>query len=163
MSTLLQLERLDTTCETQARLKPLSKAVHRDFMNMSTDPYSGRNPSYCFVELGSKSEADQAMRDLSGKPLLGRPVKLGPGIASHKKRKATSPAFRGGHPERPIFKRWTRTDASDHFSGYSRAGRRLWVGGLPRMGTHGEVNAGVRELFSGFEMCVYIPAVWHKH
>lgn len=48
---------------------------------MSIDPYTGRNPSYCFVELKSKEQADRAMRKLSGKDLLGRPVKIGPGIA----------------------------------------------------------------------------------
>ncbi|KAL8787438.1 MAG: hypothetical protein Q9213_002215 [Squamulea squamosa] len=128
---------------------------------MSIDPYSGRNPSCCFVELTCKSQADNAMQELNGKPLLGRPVKLGPGVAAKSKPKHRGNS-RGGYPEKPVFQRWERTDASDHFQGYSKEGRRVWVGGLPKMGTHVEVNAGVRELFAGFEIeavsKVVIPA-----
>lgn len=104
-------------------------------MNMSIDPYYGRNPSFGFVELISKAQADSAMQELNGKILLGRPVKLGPGVASSKKRKATSQSAPGGHRTRPAFDRWTSTDESNHFKGYSDHGRRVWVGGLPKMGT----------------------------
>ena len=111
---------------------------------MSTDPYTGRNPSYCFIELTSKAQADKAMQELSDRDLLGRPVKLGPGVARSGKRQL----------EQPVFQRWARTDAPGHFEGYSEQGRRLWVGGLPKMADHGAVNAGIRELFEGFEMYV---------
>ncbi|KAI4252379.1 MAG: hypothetical protein L6R42_007988 [Xanthoria sp. 1 TBL-2021] len=132
-------------------------------INMSIDPYSGRNPSYCFVELTSKSQADSAMQELSGQFLLGRPVKIGPGVAASKKRKATTNHSKHveTYPEEPVFQRWTRTDAPDHFD-YGKQGRRVWVGGLPKMGAHSAVNAGVRELFAGFEIeavsKVVIPA-----
>ncbi|KAL8991988.1 MAG: hypothetical protein Q9169_007469 [Polycauliona sp. 2 TL-2023] len=112
---------------------------------MSTDPYTGRNPSYCFVELPSKSQAEVAMKELSGQLLLGRPVKIGPGLASSKK-----PSF--DYVKATVFKRWTQTDASNHFEGYTYQGRRVWVGGLPEMGHHSAVNAGVRELFAGCEI-----------
>ena len=120
-------------------------------------PYSGRNPSYCFVELTSPSQAENAMRHLNGQYLLGRPLKIGPGIAASKKRNATviqNNRNREAYPneEEPVvFQRWTRTDASEHFE-YGKQGRRVWVGGLPQMGAHSAVNAGVRELFAGFEM-----------
>ena len=111
---------------------------------MSIDPFSGRNPSYCFVELATKAQAAQAMEYLSGQNVLGRPVKLGPGLASSRRRQPGLEAFR----------RDTRLDAKDHFQAYSEQGRRVWVGGLPKMGSHAAVNQGVRELFAGFEMCV---------
>ncbi|KAL8800637.1 MAG: hypothetical protein Q9182_005050 [Xanthomendoza sp. 2 TL-2023] len=126
---------------------------------MSTDPYSGRNPSYCFVELTTKSQADDAMQELSGKLVLGRPVKLGPGLAAPKRKTAMSRSSRGGYSHTPVFQRWTRTDASDHFEGYGLHGRRVRVGGLPKMGAHSAVNAGIRELFAGFEIEVVSKVV----
>ncbi|KAL8727711.1 MAG: hypothetical protein Q9166_005884 [cf. Caloplaca sp. 2 TL-2023] len=70
-------------------------------MNVSINPYSGRNPSYCFVELVSKAHADGAMQNLNGQNILGRPVKLGPGVAASAKRKVTNQNKRGGYPETP--------------------------------------------------------------
>ncbi|KAI4230234.1 MAG: hypothetical protein L6R36_000199 [Xanthoria steineri] len=107
-----------------------------DHINMSTDPYSGRNPSYCFVELTSPSQAENAMQHLNGQSFLGRPLKIGPGIAaSSKKRNATINQKTRNHEKYPeeepvVFQRWTRTDASDHFE-YGKQGQRVWVGGLP--------------------------------
>lgn len=119
-----------------------------EHMSMSTDPFTGRNTSFCFVELSSKSQADIAMQELNGKVLLGRPVKIGPGVATSKltirtRKRCSKP---------PVFQRWTRTDASEHFQGYTDQGRRVWVGGLPKMRGHCSVDAGIRELFGGFEI-----------
>ena len=125
---------------------------------MSIDPYSGRNPSYCFVELATKEQADRAMLELNGRDILGRPVKLGPGIARSKnRRRIENPNQRAGNKfdsSRPVFDRWTRTNASDHWKGYSEQGRRLFVGGLPRMPDHHTVNADIRELFRGCNVYV---------
>lgn len=121
---------------------------------MSTDPYTGRNPSYCFVELETKVQADKAMLELNGQDVLGRPVKIGPGVASPKRRRPRDPHDRIRQERRPtpVFDRWTRTDASDHFRGYNEQRRRLWVGGLPRMGDHHTVNDEVRNVFKDFRM-----------
>ena len=107
---------------------------------MSTDPFTGRNPSYCFVELKTKELADKAMEELNGKILLGRPIKLGPGIASqrgnHKvKSDYIYPSGWRDH-DTPTFNRWTRLDAADHWTGYTDDGRRLFIGGLPEMKGH---------------------------
>ena len=95
----------------------------RAHVNMSIDPYSGRNPSYCFVELATKEQADRAMSELNGTDMLGRPVKLGPGVA---KPRGKRPHGQSGQDSRnalpsssPIFDRWTRTDAADHVSYFS--------------------------------------------
>jgi len=122
---------------------------------MSIDPYTGRNPSYCFVELKTKEEADRAMRELNGKDLLGRPVKIGPGIArssTKRPRALQDQGHRSRVRQTPVFNRWIRIDAADHWAGYSEQGRRLWVGGLPRMDDHLTVNNDVRELFKGFKL-----------
>lgn len=125
---------------------------------MSIDPYTGRNPSYCFVELATKDQADRAMLELNGREVLGRPVKLGPGIARSKNRRPSGDSHQGTgfklDSSRPAFDRWTRTDAPDHWKGYSEQGRRLFVGGLPRMPDHHTVDADVRELFRGYSVCV---------
>jgi RNA recognition motif-containing protein len=49
-------------------------------ISMSTDPFTGRNPSYCFVDLETADEATKAMAELNGKEVLGRPVKINPGM-----------------------------------------------------------------------------------
>jgi RNA recognition motif-containing protein len=126
---------------------------------MSIDPFTGRNPSYCFVELVSKEQADHAMAELDGKDMLGRPVKIKPGIPKSSKdpaygRRGTS--THGGTPSSPfLFDRWERTDAADHWYDYSASGRRLYVGGLPRMPNQPTADYEIRKLFDGFNM--YVP------
>lgn len=62
-------------------------------INMSIDPYTGKTPSYCFVELVTKEQADRAMLKLNGKQFLGRPVKVGPGVARSKNKRPREAAF----------------------------------------------------------------------
>lgn len=95
------------------------------------------------------------MRELNGRDLLGRPVKIGPGVAkpeSKRSRVQDDQESRRRARQTPTFDRWTRRDAADHWTGYSEQGRRLWVGGLPRMDDHVTVNNEVRELFKGFKL-----------
>ncbi|KAL5340383.1 hypothetical protein BJX70DRAFT_125583 [Aspergillus crustosus] len=49
-------------------------------IDIATDPFSGRNPSYCFVDLETKELAERAMSELDGGDLLGRPVRIKPGV-----------------------------------------------------------------------------------
>lgn len=49
-------------------------------IHISIDPFTGRNPSYCFVEFSDRESADRAMSTLEGKLLLGREVKCRPCI-----------------------------------------------------------------------------------
>ena len=125
---------------------------------MSIDPFSGRNPSYCFVELATKEEADRAILEMNGKECLGRPIKVGPGVARSKNKRPQPGPDRLSHVSRddpqPAFDRWVRSDAPEHWKGYSEQGRRLFVGGLPRMPDHHTVNVDVRKLFSGYNVCV---------
>lgn len=50
-------------------------------VSISTDPFTGRNPSYCFVDLDSPEEAQRAIAELNGVDVLGRVLKVSPGVA----------------------------------------------------------------------------------
>lgn len=49
-------------------------------ISMSIDPMTGRNPSYCFVDFDSPEDASRAMAELNGKDVLGRTVRINPGM-----------------------------------------------------------------------------------
>ena len=88
------------------------------------------------------------MVELNGKPILGRPVKIGPSFAKSKgkrQRGESAGDFRNVRDRpTPISDRWTRMDAAEHLKGYSEQGRRLFVGGLPWMPDHNTGNADVQ-------------------
>ena len=134
----------------------------REHISISIDPFSGRNPSYCFVELATKEEADRAILEMNGKECLGRPIKVGPGVARSRNKRPQPEPDRLSHVSRddprPAFDRWVRSDAPEHWKGYSEQGRRLFVGGLPHMPDHHTVDADVRKLFNGYTVCV-LPSV----
>ena len=138
---------------------------------MSTDPFTGRNPSYCFVELASADEATRAMDELQGKEVMGRPVKIN--VSTPKRGKDRSGAAqavtlsydRGWRPQASparslqedqgdtyVFDRWQRKDAADHFKAPLEENRRLYVGGLPRIPNQAIVNEEMRALFKDYEM-----------
>jgi len=50
-------------------------------VSMSIDPETGRNPSYCFVDFESVEDASRAMSELNGKDVMGRAVRINPGVA----------------------------------------------------------------------------------
>lgn len=50
-------------------------------VSISTDPFTGRNPSYCFVDVDSADEAQRAIAELNGTDVLGRAVRVSPGVA----------------------------------------------------------------------------------
>jgi hypothetical protein len=108
---------------------------------MSVDPFTGRNPSYCFIELSTPAQAKAAMEQLNGKDILGRPVKINVANSSTAK-----------HRNDYIHDRWHATGARSRFDGASDQGRRLYVGGLPRMPDQAAVNLAMRELFANWEV-----------
>ncbi|EFE32799.1 ribonucleoprotein, putative [Trichophyton benhamiae CBS 112371] len=144
---------------------------------ISIDPFTGRNPSYCFVDLKSTDQAERAMADLNGKLVLGRPVKVNPGVPradlqpplgrrdpdldspepreesnEQQQQQQQQPAAAGTYPPKFVFERWTRDDASKHWYGYAAEGRRLFVGGLPRMRNQPTVDYEIRKVFYGFNI-----------
>ncbi|KAI3323858.1 RNA-binding domain-containing protein [Xylariaceae sp. AK1471] len=127
---------------------------HFNNIHISIDPFTGRNPSYCFVEFPDADSAKKAMEILEGKELLGREVKCRPcqpkGSGS------------GGKPsEGP--NRWGQwsgdKDGQDQskpssFDRYRQdfSGKRLYVGSLPRMHDQATNFAEMTELFKGFKI-----------
>ena len=50
------------------------------------------------------------------------------------------------------FNRWDRKDASSHWTAPNEEGRRLYVGGLPRISGQAVVNLEMKQLFSGWHV-----------
>ncbi|KAI8634396.1 hypothetical protein F5Y19DRAFT_470582 [Xylariaceae sp. FL1651] len=129
---------------------------HFDNIHISIDPFTGRNPSYCFVEFPDADSAANAMKILEGKDLLGREVKCRP----------CQPKGRGsgGKPsEAPNrWGQWSGEKGGENqprqspasFDRYRQdfSGRRLYVGGLPRMHDQATNNAEMSELFKDFKV-----------
>lgn len=154
-------------------------------MHISIDPFTGRNPGYCFLEFEDKETADLAMSTLEGKELLGRPVKCRPCQPKGNVRCATSS---GGNDDRPSasgfpsFSRWgdwkgreegedgqrgeTSTDLAGkrgpddairylQSSNAVKEGRQLYVGGLPRMMDQAMNEEELRGIFNHFGVFVF--------
>ncbi|KAF1984228.1 hypothetical protein K402DRAFT_299586, partial [Aulographum hederae CBS 113979] len=123
-------------------------------ITISTDPFTARNPSYCFVSLPSSSEAQRALDSLPGTIVLGRPIKVKPCTPDRK----THP----GNPEHSYSKRWQRPDRDVEASvGFNKErsadGRRLFVGGLPRPASQMLSEIGIREVFAAFKIKTFSP------
>ncbi|KAF8420405.1 hypothetical protein EV426DRAFT_537678 [Tirmania nivea] len=115
-------------------------------ISISIDPFTGRNPSFCFVDFESEEEAERALTELNGKEIEGRPVKIGKGVPKRR---------RDGDENQPppIFDRWARTShAPSHWFGQASLGKRLYVGGLPRIDNFTALEAEITKLFSGFKL-----------
>ena len=94
-------------------------------IDISIDPFTGRNPSYCFVNMESKEAAEDAITYLNGKNVLGRPVKIKMGVPKAQR----PPPFgrrdptTGDAPELFVFDRWSRDNAQEHWGKYAPSGR----------------------------------------
>ncbi|CAI7599673.1 unnamed protein product [Penicillium pancosmium] len=138
-------------------------------VDIAVDPFTGRNPSYCFVDVGSKDEAARAMTELDGKELLGRMVRIKPGV----QRSAANPGSPSPSPSRstsggmgmsgvpsPSMDRWRRSDQSATTASSSPStpktqgdsSRRVYVGGLPRVADQEELQSKVTAFFQGYEV-----------
>lgn len=51
-------------------------------INISVDPMTGRNPSYCFVDFKTKETAEKVMEEFDGRDFMRRPLKVKPGVRS---------------------------------------------------------------------------------
>lgn len=116
-------------------------------IDMSIDPFIGRNPSYCFVDFDHPEDARRAMDTMQGLLVRDRPIKVN---LNTKKRsgpvgkarlltktydlgwKAEELPSKDVTPDTYVFDRWARNDAPAHWKAPYEDGRRVYVGGLPR-------------------------------
>ncbi|KAJ5577495.1 uncharacterized protein N7459_006459 [Penicillium hispanicum] len=118
-------------------------------INIAIDPLTGRNPSYCFVDLLAKEQAERAMAELDGHDLLGRPVKIKPGVAKTGERT-------GGDQSRPPFglgsDLWRRQDNTSFARVNNDSSRRVYVGGLPRLTEQQALQGNIQTFFQGYNI-----------
>ena len=133
-------------------------------IDISIDPFTGRNPSYCFVDIAHSHDASRALETIQGQNVRGRSVRIN--FNTKKRRKTTRPntkTYDLGWKAKDIpandvnedayaFNRWDRKDASTHWTAPYDEGRRLYVGGLPRISGQDIVNAEMKQLFSGWHV-----------
>ena len=124
---------------------------------MSIDPFTGRNPSYCFVDLHTALDATRALLALPDVLLRGRPVKVrenterrrtwNSAYPKPKLRKLTSlydPAL--------VFNRYEdRHKSREHWMALNEEARRLWISGILHHDQR-QVNLDMRSLFQGWNI-----------
>ncbi|KAK6222598.1 hypothetical protein LQW54_000778 [Pestalotiopsis sp. IQ-011] len=148
-------------------------------VHISIDPFTGRNPGYCFIEFAEKATADEAMEKLEGVNMFDRPVKCRPCQPKGNVRRAgqwsrdegNSPGNTGSGSSYNRWGNWDKSgsaaasgngmaglsgpnDTMRHYqvSKAQEEGRQLYVGGLPRMLDQAENEAEIRSIFQDFEV-----------
>ncbi|KAI2788245.1 hypothetical protein POX_e06258 [Penicillium oxalicum] len=123
-------------------------------VDIAVDPFTGRNPSYCFVDLKTKEDAERAMLELDGKEMQGRPVRIKPGVAKSQTERAAE------QPVRTPFamSRWrsegspSSSNPTSTFRSNSDASQRVYVGGLPRLTEPESVQSNMKTFFQGYNV-----------
>jgi RNA recognition motif-containing protein len=114
-------------------------------IDIAIDPFTGRNPSYCFVDLQNKDHAERAMTELDGTNMLGRPVKIKPGVAKSQERINNPPSpFR--------VEGWREQSKPSFAKVNSDSSSRVYVGGLPRLTEHEVVQSNIESFFKDFKV-----------
>lgn len=132
-------------------------------IDIAIDPFTGRNPSYCFVDLETRELANKAMTELDGRDMLGRPVKIKPGVAKtasersqqqqhQQQRTESSPRSDKGRPF--ALDRWRRNDTPAFAKVDSVSSRRLYVGGLPKLTDPEIITTNITNFFKGYKVYV---------
>lgn len=130
---------------------------------MSIDAFTGRNPSYCFLDLHTQAEADLAVKTIQGQLVRDRPVKISlqterQARGIHGKDSPKSPK------DSPVLKRINslrfRNDAKSHWTAPTLESRRLYVGGLPQISRQHVLNADMAALFEGYDIQAVSKLVW---
>jgi RNA recognition motif-containing protein len=131
---------------------------------MSIDPFSGRNPSYCFVDLASKDDAEAVIRKLQAQTIRGRPIRIKYDTGKRDCSEAFQLKTRMQNGEwktfnftpstaKPsIFDRYEWKEAREHWTKPIEEGRRLFVGGLSDISCQAFVNVEMQQLFEVFDL-----------
>lgn len=132
--------------------------IYSTNLDISIDPFSGRNPSYCFIDLDHSEDSEAVLRRLEGYRIRGRPTKINYDTGRRSKGRQRSETrmqpgpweLTTGSPM--VFDRYAWKDAREHWTKPVQEGRRLFVGGLSDECNQGLVNGEMRRLFSGFDI-----------
>jgi hypothetical protein len=128
---------------------------------MSIDPFSGRNPSYCFIDLDDSEGADAVIEQFQGHLVRGRPIKINYDAGKRAEHRPKRLEIRMANGERRsfdlsptsaspfVFDRYARTNARKHWTKPIEEGRRLYVGGLSDICDQAFVNEEMQLLFKG--------------
>jgi hypothetical protein len=140
-------------------------ATHQsEHLDMSVDPFSGRNPSYCFVDLASTESAEAVIQKLQEQTIRGRPIMIRYDTSKRDRSEAhrTKTRMQNGEwktfdfnlstAKPSIFDRYEWKEAREHWTKPSEEGRRLFVGGLSDISCQSFVNAEMEDLFEGFDL-----------
>lgn len=131
---------------------------------MSIDPFSGRNPSYCFVDIASPETAEAVIQRLQTRTIRGRPIRVRYDTGKRDRNEAHQIRIRMQNGEwktfdftpstaKPsIFDRYEWKGAREHWTKSIEQGRRLFVGGLSDISCQSFVNAEMEQLFEGFDL-----------
>ncbi|GIZ41405.1 hypothetical protein CKM354_000471000 [Cercospora kikuchii] len=146
-------------------------------IDISIDPFTGRNPSYCFVDFYDQETAHHVLDTLQGENVRGRPIKINfntkrraatphnNNFASSDKRDnhtrrtqnnwrtpTSSPTSNQDHQAPYVFDRWHRNDAHTHWTTPAEEGRRLFVGRLPRIPQYYTLELEMKTLFKDYNL-----------
>jgi len=120
-----------------------------EHIDMAVDPFTGRNLPYCFVDFITAVDASRALEELKSRMFFGRLLKVSVGIP----RKGLN-----GHKKEPprsdylVLNGWQRRDAAEGWEDVGDKGCRLFVGGLPQIKAHSDVNIKIGQLFEEFNV-----------
>ncbi|CAK3880634.1 RNA-binding domain-containing [Lecanosticta acicola] len=121
-------------------------------VDFSTDPFSGRNPSYCFVDFANAEDASRAMEMLQGQKIRGRPMKVNFNTQKRTTPSRPLPDFHDPNKEAFVFNRWERNDAKSHWVDPLLDSRRVRVDNLPKISHQDALQVEMRRMFDGFEV-----------
>ncbi|RMZ77870.1 hypothetical protein DV738_g4198, partial [Chaetothyriales sp. CBS 135597] len=130
-------------------------------ISMSIDPFTNRNRSYAFVDFETTEDAQRAMAELNGQELLGRPVKINPGM----RKEVGSTSSQSRNPDidgqrRGADRAGNRASFQENANGSNRAPNnarpenptRLYLGNLPSIEPQEALEAELANLFQGFQI-----------
>jgi RNA recognition motif-containing protein len=139
----------------------------RASIDISIDPFTYRNPSYCFVDMLTPRDWERAMQVLSTK-LHGRPLKVKPCV---QKRSCGSKTYSSRlnstrwkvHSQEGSSQRQDESPVSSFATDLLTSihkNRRLYVGGLPKPINNHMSNLKLRDLFRDFQVEVVSKIKW---
>lgn len=96
------------------------------------------------------------MVELDGRDMLGRPVKIKPGVVKSSNERSQQGSPRGDRTTPFSLDRWRRNDAPSFAKVNSDSSRRLYVGGLPKLTDHEALSININNFFKDFEVYVYL-------